>query len=103
MAMNRCLAFALALFASAAFAEDRPSRPPQPGYGVVETMLPVAIGREERSAAAGGSAQSEPMRPGYRISVRMTDGRLEYRQLERPRFRPGDHVLLTNAGEVLPD
>jgi hypothetical protein len=101
--MSRYLAVALAALASAGFAEDRPSRAPQPGYGVVETIVPIEIGKKERSAAAGGSAQSEPARPGYRIGVRMADGRLEYRELDRPEFRPGDHVLLTNAGEVLPD
>lgn len=71
----------------------------QPGYGVVEQVMPVRI--RERSAAAGGS--SADARPVYRIAVRMADGSLQYRDLDRAEFRPGERVLLTNAGDVLPD
>jgi len=39
----------------------------------------------------------------YRLAVRMADGSVQYRDLDRAEFRPGDRVLLTNAGEVLPD
>ena len=76
----------------------------QPGYGVVESVVPVRVASRERSAAAGGSKSAEsPDRPAYRVTVRMPDGSRQYRDLARPEFRPGDHVLLTNAGDVLPD
>lgn len=73
----------------------------QPGYGVVERVMPLRV--RERSAAAGGSSARGEGRPVYRIAVRMADGSVQYRDLDRPEFRPGDRVLLTNAGEVLPD
>ena len=72
----------------------------QPGYGVVEQVTPVQV--REAPAAAGGSAASST-RPVYRLKVRMADGSVQYRDLDRPEFRTGEHVLLTNAGDVLPD
>ena len=33
----------------------------------------------------------------------MPDGSVQYRDLDRPEFRAGERVLLTNAGDVLPD
>jgi hypothetical protein len=95
---------AFALFASFAVAQPvaRPLPPQamQPGYGVVEKIVPVRV--RERSAAAGGSASADA-RPVYRLAVRMADGSVQYRDLDRAEFRPGDRVLLTNAGDVLPD
>lgn len=83
----------------------------QPGYGVVEEITPVTV--RERSAAAGGSSaaaggssaapSAEPAKPVYRLKVRMPDGTVQYRDIDRPEFHPGDHVLLTNAGDVVPD
>jgi hypothetical protein len=78
-----------------------PAQRAQPGYGVVERVTPVRMA--ERSAAAGGSAARGEARVVYRIAVRMPDGSVQYRDLDRPEFRPGDRVLLTNAGDVLPD
>lgn len=77
----------------------------EPGYGVVEGVKPVIV--RERSAAAGGSS-SEPRRtvdgrPAYRLTIRMPDGSVQYRDIDRPEFKAGEHVLLTNAGDVLPD
>jgi hypothetical protein len=72
----------------------------QPGYGVVEQVTPVRV--REASAAAGGSSAA-PARPVYRLKVRMADGSVQYRDLDRPEFRAGERVLLTNAGDVLPD
>ena len=101
--MKASVLLALAVSAGAA---AQPAAPPlaqermQPGYGVVERVAPVRVA--ERSAAAGGSSARDA-RPMYRIAVRMADGSLQYRDLDRPEFRPGDRVLLTNAGEVLPD
>ena len=42
-------------------------------------------------------------RPAWRVTVRMPDGSLQQRDLHKPEFKPGDHVLLTNAGDVVPD
>lgn len=101
------LAFAGLVVSSAAFAQPvvapLPAQAMQPGYGVVEQVRPVRV--RERSAAAGGSSGEtrRDARPVYRIAVRMPDGSLQYRDMDRPEFKPGDHVLLTNAGDVLPD
>src|SRR5437867_3657138 len=76
----------------------------RPGYGVVERVSEVRLVPAERSAAAGGSsAASESGRPVYRIRVRMADGSVQFRDMDKPEFKVGDNVLLTNAGEVLPD
>ena len=99
----------LLLAAAAAFAQKGepvvtpvPARAMQPGYGVVESVTPVQM--RERSAAAGGSAQGEkPARPMYRIGVRLPDGSLQHRDLDKPEFKVGDNVLLTNAGDIVPD
>lgn len=108
--MTRLLPLAAA-FAVATSARAQPVVAPvpsvdmQPGYGVVESVTEVRV--RERSAAAGASSPGEreemPVRPAYRVVVRMGDGSLQRRDLERPEFRPGDRVLLTNAGDVLPD
>ena len=101
----------LLLFAAAtAFAQKDepvvtpvPAKAMKPGYGVVESVTPVQLTRE-RSAAAGGSAQGEKAaRPMYRIGVRLPDGSLQYRDLDKPEFKVGDNVLLTNAGDIVPD
>jgi len=79
-----------------------PAKAMKPGYGVVESVTEVQV--VERSAAAGGSAQGERSgKPMYRIGVRMPDGRMQYRDLDKPEFKVGDNVLLTNAGDILPD
>lgn len=95
---------AFAVFASFAVAQPvAQPLPPQamrPGYGVVEKVMPVLV--RERSAAAGGSATADA-RPVYRLAVRMADGSVQYRDVDRAEFRPGERVLLTNAGDVLPD
>ena len=77
------------------------ARAMQPGYGVVESVSEVRLVPKERSAAAGGS--SAEGKPVYRIGVRLADGSLQYRDLDKPEFKVGDNVLLTNAGDILPD
>ncbi len=105
--MTRLALFAMVVATSAAAGEPtvQPLAPStvQPGYGVVQSVTPVQVVHRERSAAAGGSVAGNDARPAYRIAVRMPDGSVQYRDLDRPEFRPGDHVLLTNAGDVLPD
>ena len=81
-----------------------PTKAMKPGYGVVESVAEVRVVSRKRSAAAGGSAQgASSARPMYRIGVRMPDGGLQYRDLDKPEFKVGDNVLLTNAGDILPD
>jgi len=75
----------------------------QPGYGVVLSIAPVRLVEEERSAAVGGSASAPRVHPAYRVTVRMADGSVQYRDIDRPEVRPREHVLLTNAGDVVPD
>ena len=102
-------ALVLFLAATAAFAGEPvvtpvPSKHMKPGYGVVESVTEVQLVSRERSAAAGGSAQgAKSTRPMYRIGVRMPDGSLQLRDLDKPEFKVGDNVLLTNAGDILPD
>ena len=107
-------ALALALGAMGAFAQNDPAvqepkvapirtEDMKPGYGVVESVTEVQLVRE-RSAAAGGSAPGAPAgRPMYRVGVRMPDGSLQFRDLDKPEFKIGDNVLLTNAGDIVPD
>ena len=107
------MALAFAAVSSIAAAQEPVVKPisskeMQPGYGVVESIQEVRVASGERSAAAGGSAPSEAgarreARPVYRLGVRLADGTLQYRDLDKPEFKVGDNVLLTNAGDVVPD
>ena len=106
--MRVTIATSLLFAAAAAFAQDEPVVSPipakemKPGYGVVASVTEVQL--LERSAAAGGSARGETtFQPMYRIGVRMPDGAMQYRDLDKPEFKVGDNVLLTNAGDILPD
>jgi len=109
--MARAIAAVLAFAAvsTIAAAQERvvqpiPAAEMRPGYGVVESIQPVSVAPRERSAAAGGSApSSDAARPVYRVGVRLADGTLQYRDLDKPEFKVGDNVLLTNAGDVVPD
>jgi len=117
LSMARSIAVALAFAAFSAFANEPASKEPvvtpvatqdmKPGYGRVESITEVRVAKRERSAAAGGSAPSEEKssdaRPAYRVGVRMADGSLQYRDLPKPEFKVGDNVLLTNAGDIVPD
>lgn len=106
----RLAPLALALLAARAFAGEPvvapvPSSDMRPGYGVVESITEVRVA-PERSAAAGGSApgaERAAAGPMYRVTVRMPDGSRQQRDIDRPEFHPGDHVLLTNAGDIVPD
>jgi len=115
--MARLIAVVLACAAVSVWAADPVTKEPvvspvatkdmKPGYGRVESVTEVRVAKRERSAAAGGSApsaqKSDAARPAYRVAVRMADGSLQYRDLEKPEFKVGDNVLLTNAGDIVPD
>jgi hypothetical protein len=113
MARSVAVLLACALVSGPAVAQEPvvkpiPTRQMHPGYGVVETIKEVKLASRERSAAAGGSAPSasdakREARPVYRVGVRMADGTLQYRDLDKPEFKVGDNVLLTNAGDVVHD
>ena len=100
---------ALALVAGSALAQGErlvkpvPVNEMRPGYGVVQSVTPVRLAAERSAAAGGTTAGAPPERQMYRVSVRMPDGSIQYRDLDRPEFKAGDHVLLTNAGDVVPD
>lgn len=109
MARTIAVAVACALVSLSALAQERAVKPVaskqmKPGYGVVESIQEVRVVSGERSAAAGGSASGEAKgRPAYRVGVRLADGTLQFRDLDKPEFKVGDNVLLTNAGDVVPD
>src|SRR2546423_2748116 len=114
-------ALVLALGASGAFAQSDPAvqepkvapirtEDMKPGYGVVESVTEVELVRErqqesrDRSAAAGGAAPGAPSGPPlYRGGVRMPDGSLPLRDLDKPEFKGGDNRLPTNPRDTLPD
>ena len=82
----------------------------QPGYGTVESIKPVIVvspkaAARERSAAAGGTAKAGEAggTPMYRVAVRMADGSVQLRDIDKPEVKVGEDVLLTNAGDVVPD
>ena len=52
---------------------------------------------------ADSAPSKREARPVYRVGVRMADGTLQYRDLDKPEFKVGDNVLLTNAGDVVHD
>jgi hypothetical protein len=109
MARSIAVILAFAAVSSVVSAQEPAVRPiakkdMQPGYGVVESIAEVRVVSGERSAAAGGSAPGDNAgRPAYRVGVRLADGSLQYRDLDKPEFKVGDNVLLTNAGDVVPD
>jgi len=106
--MKILAALLLALGTTAALAQNEPAVAPvkteemRAGYGVVWSVTEVRVVRQDRSAAAGGSAPSR-QEPMYRVAVRLPDGSLQERDLDKPEFKVGDNVLLTNAGDILPD
>ncbi len=105
----RITSIVLALAATGALAQGGkavapvPAKEMQPGYGVVESVTPVRLASERSAAAGGTAAKDQHPRPMSRVVVRMPDGSVQYRDLDRPEFKAGDHVLLTNAGDIVPD
>lgn len=73
-----------------------------PGYGVVETITPVRR-KAEPSASAGGSAPGRRDSTTWLVRVRMDDGTIQLREMKKRSVGVGNRVLLTNAGDVLPD
>lgn len=87
-----------------------PARAQAPGYGVVESVTPLAQARleVEGSASAGGSRPPVTKRArqkarGYLVRVRMDDGSIQVRTVKRAEVRAGQRALITNAGDVVPE
>jgi hypothetical protein len=76
----------------------------RPGYGVVESIKPVPAEPDEESASTGSTAPGEARaKTTYLVRVRLDDGSIQIRQLKNPSVAVGRRVLITNAGEVLPE
>jgi hypothetical protein len=75
----------------------------RPGYGVVETMTPLQR-KPEPSASGGSSAPARRDAATWLVRVRMDDGTYQVREVKKRRnIAVGTRVLLTNAGDVVPD
>jgi hypothetical protein len=73
---------------------------------VVESVAPIRAAPAEESASAGSSAPAPSTR--YLVRVRMDDGSIQIRELKKRSAAPGGiaegkRVLITNAGDVLPE
>jgi len=70
------------------------------GAGTVESVSLVEIGRPgpPASASTGGSA---PVRPLYRVLVRMDDGSAQLIDQESNDYVVGDRVRITGSGRVI--
>jgi uncharacterized membrane protein len=102
----RALTLAALLCVSSALRAQPADAPKQaekrPGYGVVESVVAIRRPAQQDSASTGASAPSRT-RYTYRLRVRLDDGTIQYRDIKADEFAVGDRVLLTNAGDVLPD
>jgi hypothetical protein len=79
-----------------------------PGYGTVESVIPLSGASAEESASAGGSRppatkQARQKARGYLVRVRMDDGSIQVRTVKRAEVRAGQRALITNAGDVVPE
>ena len=70
------------------------------GTGVVESvsLLPPPRLGERASASTGGSIAPHA---GYRLGIRMPDGRLQVIDQESQDFQVGDRVRITGSGRVI--
>jgi hypothetical protein len=109
--MLRAVLAAGLLLAPAALSADRapaaatPRAEERPGYGVVESIVTLPAREAQASASAGASSG----RPGaarkdrYLVRVRMDDGSIQIRSVEKREVRTGERVLVTNAGDIIPE
>ena|SRR6185369_10577875 len=74
-----------------------------PGYGVVQSVTRVQPPKAEPSASAGASAARKPAAQTYLVRVRLDDGSVQVRQVKNRAPRIGERVLVTNAGDVVPE
>ena len=95
----RVLAIVLFMTVQTVWAADQ-----APGYGVVQsiTRLPPST-PAERSASTGSSSTPAKRKTVYLVRVKMDDGSYQVREVAGVGVRVGQRVLVTNAGDVLPD
>lgn len=109
--LRAVLAAGLLLVPAAALSADRapaatPSSEERPGYGVVESIVALDPGEAEASASAGASRDVPPgtrKAQRYLIRVRMDDGTVQIRSVSKREVREGERVLITNAGDIVPE
>jgi hypothetical protein len=105
--MSRALVFAAAMLAAPwvlAHNSPAPAAEQHPGYGVVQSITPVRAEPAGESASTGSSAPREPRgKTTYLVRVKLDDGSVQIRQLKKRSVAPGERVLVTNAGDVLPE
>jgi len=116
--LRAVLAAGLLLVPAAALSADRApeaSAPPgavatppseeRPGYGVVESIVALPSGEAEPSASAGATRERAAGSKAHRylVRVRMDDGSIQVRSVGKREVREGERVLITNAGDIIPD
>lgn len=107
--LRAALAAGLLLVPAAIHSAPEAATPPpeeRPGYGVVEAIVPLDAAEGEASASAGAS-RDVPRGTGkaerYLIRVRMDDGTVQIRSVSKREVREGERVLITNAGDIVPE
>jgi hypothetical protein len=105
--VTRAFFFAAAMGAAICASAGNPPTPlaeQHPGYGVVQSITPVRAEPAGESASAGSTAPGEARaKTTYLVRVKLDDGSIQIRQLKKPSVAVGRRVLITNAGEVLPE
>jgi hypothetical protein len=114
--MMRVLLFVASLTAFQAALGANVVTPPdkqRPGFGVVKSVTPVptattaaptaATARSKEESASSGSSAPAASHTTYLVTVRMDDGSYQIRQLKKPVVGVGKRVLITNAGDVVPE
>ena len=86
------------------------SAPKYTGQGVINPMAAICAGQMmldflgETAAAVENVLFALDNLHGYScVQERLADGSLQLRDLDKPEFKVGDNVLLTNAGDIVPD
>ncbi len=93
-----------ALLLLAAFLVPASAADQGPGYGVVQSITRLPARPAAPSASAGGSAPSKAKRTAtYLVRVKMDDGSYQVREVTRREVGIGQRVLITNAGDVVPE
>jgi hypothetical protein len=103
--LRAVLAAGLLLVPAAALSANRAHSEERPGYGVVESIAPLPSGDTEPSASAGATRESGGGKKArrYLVRVRMDDGSVQVRSVSEPEVREGERVLITNAGDIVPE
>jgi hypothetical protein len=91
-------------FAACAAVQAAPPADERPGYGVVQSIQRLPGKAAEPSASAGASSPSRTRSSGsYLVRVKLDDGSIQVRQVKKREVAVGQRVLITNAGDVLPE